>query len=370
MAWGSASLIPTLLLSLFEPAQASTPEPEPAAAPETESTERVMLGIVEGDPVFDRPDLASSMEAHLAGSGFAVEVYPLAEGSPRSRTTWAADTAALSDVHAVFWIEPSGPGHRLYLLEPQSRELWARALPPTEEPEVAVEQLGIMLRSLTTHLEPGGAGWESAPLPESVETAPDEPPASAPPTPAPAPRPEPPAPKPRLGPWLGLEVGYTGSNLDDRAPWQHGVGGFFDVELRVGAFLRWGAAYVQPDTRNVVVPTKLRRLPLTLSTGYRFRERWRMRAELSVTLVAEVFWWTSEDTPAARGVSGTQGRLALAPGAGVRWRVWRGLGIYVRGRADLWVINLDLEAAVTPPASVLSAHPVAGVAEAGLGYVF
>lgn len=340
-----------------EPSEAppSVPEVQPAA------TGNVLMGVVPGDATFDRPELAVVLREHLAGSGLEIHVVSIPATSLLGRLQWAQTAAREADRHAVFWLEPVGDEHRLYLLEPQQRQLWVRALPRATEPALALEQVGLMVRGLATTLEPGIPVEGLSPA-----TPPPTPPA---PVVAPAP-PAGPTELPRVDRRIAVGLEYTGGNLDDVAPWQHGVGSFVEVEHHTGAFVRLGAGYVVPQRRTEVVELTLHRLPFRLEAGYRFAEHRRVRPEVGGGLTAEVAWWNSHTTPGVRGLAGTSGRLALLAGAGLRVHIGRGLGFHVLTQLEVWLINLDLVADLSPKQTLLHAHPASGSARAGFYIVF
>lgn len=367
--WGAGRVEPAGPTTADEPAPPSVLEPRsaipeaPAEAPEARAVAsgNVVMGVVPGDPTFDRPELAVVLHEHLAGSGLEVQVVSIPATSLPGRLAWAQDAARATGRHAVFWLEPVGDEHRLYLLEPQQRQLWVRALPRATEPDLALEQVGLMVRGLATTLEPGGTVEGLSPAdtpPPAPAPEPDEPPSA------------PPAAPPREDRRIVLGLEYLGGSLDDVAPWQHGVGGFVELEHPRGAFVRLGAAYMIPQRRSEVVALTLHRLPFRLEAGYRFAERHRVRPEVGGGLLAEVDWWNSRMAPGVRGLAGTSGRLALTAGAGFRVRIWRGLGFHLTAQVEVWLVNLDLVADVSPKRTLLHAHPASGTARAGFFVVF
>lgn len=373
MAWAlfSAGLGWAAWMCLAEP-PALDSAPPPNDVPEVAG---VVLGVIAGDPTFDRPAFAMVLREHLVETGFDLAVETAPSDSLLSRMEWAKLRSEGEPIHAVFWLEPVGEGHRLYLLEPKSEQLWVRALPQAPDAELAFEQVGLMVRNLVSTLGDGADVQGLAPVPAPEPVA----------EPAEAGKPAPPSPLPAAsatkdpairggapaGRSISVGAEYVGSNLDRVTPWHHGAGGFLEVEFATRGFARLSGAFVPRLQRDVVVETTIRRLPFRLEGGYRFAEHRRIRPEVGGGLTAEFVWWEASDAPGIRGIGGARGRLAVLLGGGLRVRIWRGLGAHLQTHLEVWVVNLalvaDLPGSGTP---VLEAHPVSGLGRAGFHYVF
>lgn len=341
------------------------PEAPPAiSAPATEGPQ-VLLGVVPGDATFDRPAFGLVLRDHLADTEATLEVAPTTGATLLSRLEWAKHTGDARSLDAVFWMEPVGDGHRLYLLEPRRQRYWVRALPRAHDAELAFEQVGIMVRSLVSTLDEDvefeGLSPVAPPPPPEVAVSPQEPTAGSPA----AATPRPAAARP-----LTVAIAYSGSNLDDDTPWQHGIAGALDAEFAVPAFIRFGSAYVPPVTREGALALRLHRLPFRAEAGYRFAERRRIRGEIGAGIVAELLWWDIPTTANVRGLSGTQARVALSVGAGFRVRLVKGWGLHLNTSLDAWLVQLRLVADLPSRATVLRAHPVSGTAWVGTHYTF
>jgi hypothetical protein len=164
-----------------------------------------------------------------------------------------------------------------------------------------------------------------------------------------------------------IAASYAGTNFDARAPWQSGGALDVDIELPVAAFVRVGAAALQP-ARLAEPRVDVWHVPIAIEAGYRFRRGKRVRPEIGAGLDVDPVLWRARESA---GRSGRTARVAVGPVVGLTVRVWRGLGLHLWGRADVWAHNLTL---VVEDAAArrtrLRPHPVAAFLRAGIHFVF
>ena len=347
-----------LIAALVVLALAGAPAEPVATAPEdTNAQSRVIVGVVADDVPFVDPSLASILGASFGGTHVVPELQQLEAGRDLlDRMEWAHAIAA-PDVRAVYWIEPvDTQRHRLYLFDPRADQIWVRSLPQGSDPADVLDTLGAMVRSLTDGLPEGAPRGMDRVLP------PREEPPKTDPLPV-APKPTPPQPRAHVM----IAASYVGSSFDDEAPWLSGGGVDVDVELKRSAFVRVGIAALQPVT--ISSPRlDVWRAPIAIEGGYRFRRDKRVRPELGAALAIDPIVWTGKDDVAR---SGRTARVALAPMVGLTVRLWRGLGLHLWARADVWLHNLSLVVADgSGRTERLRPHPVAALVRAGIHFVF
>jgi hypothetical protein len=356
----------------FARAGSALAEPE-ADASEPVARSRVVVGTVIGDAPYDRPELQDVLAAAFASTAMSAEVKPLSGTDDLlARMQWA-ETSAEAGVRAVFWVEPVDvQTHRLFLFDPTSRRTWVRELPKSDDSDALLESLGIMIGLLAAGLDEGPPrGMQQAVLPTAPEPEPEPEPAPvvAPPPSEPAPA-EPTTPAPPRVRWVvGAE--YVGGNLDAEVPWHNGVGLRVGVETPIGVIARLRPAVLVPARAEVSPRLSILRVPIALEAGYRFRRDARLQPEIGVAMVVEVFDWSADDEPGLTARSGRTARVGLGPQAGLDARVWRGLGLHLHARADIWLRNVDLVVQESAAREArLSPHPVGAVLQAGMHYAF
>ncbi len=335
---------------------ACTSPPGASGAARAESI--VVVGVAADDAPFSDPALDAILDAGFVGTSNTAQVRPLEPGADLlAHMEWARQ-AASDGVRAVYWIEPvDDQRHRLYLFDPRTDQVWVRSLPQGNDASDVLETLGAMVRSLTEGLPEGTPrGMEPVAVPDAAHEVVPAPAASDPP-------PSPPATRFRLT----LGVAYVGVVFDRRAPWQSGAGLDVDGEFPIAVFVRVGAAAVQPV--HLSDPgVDVWHVPIGLEVGYRFRRDRAVRPELGVGLGVDPIVWRGRE---AAGRSGTSTRVGVGPTAGLRARLWRGLGLHVRVHADVWLHNVTLVAdAADGRATALRPLPVAAVTRAGIDWRF
>lgn len=325
----------------------------------------VVVGLPEGDPSFDTATFRDALAIHFEGTGLATEVVEVPRGTLPEHLLWASTRTDEPDVRVVFWVEgaPAG-GHRLYLMQPNSGgglgRVWVREVPQASDPDLMLESLGVMLRALATGLDESTepSGME----PVVVELAASQA------NPPPEPEPEPSRSAHRVS--LRVAAEYVGGNLDGRSPFASGVGARLGLDDATGALVYVGAAWMAPSSRadGAVV---IQRVPVVFGGGYRFRRDADLTPTLDVGLTTEPIWWTIDDRPGVRGRNGHSWRVAVSPGGGFDWRLWRGLGVHAHVRIDVWVSDLELVIEREGRReNVFDPHPVSATLRLGLHYAF
>ncbi|MEM9461942.1 MAG: hypothetical protein AAGF11_47725 [Myxococcota bacterium] len=342
---------------------------EPSAKPQSPPVarrDRVIVGITSGDPQITGEELHEALAGHLAGTSLRHRVALLSRSGDRdTRLDWASTFVVYDDVLAVFWVSGRGERQQLYLFEPKSGATWVRELPPASDPDALLESLGAMVRYISLWLERG-------PPPGMVEVEPPpKPPPKAPPQEPPPQEPPPREPPPPPSVRWALELHYAGGNLADPFPWQSGGGLGLEVETPVHVVGRLTASVLGPAVLRSVPRTTVWRIPLSLGVGYRFAPDRALRPLLDASVVVDPMVWQARGAPGVDARSGRGVRVAIAPGAGLRWILGRGVFLMLHVRADLWVLNADLVVSVdNRQESRLSPHPVSGLARVGVGYAF
>lgn len=362
-------LIAACSLALGGPAEESvvaTDEPPAEEAPV--ALTRIEVGVAKADPALEPSAVDEVLAGHLAGTGLQSTTSLLPAGDLVDHIEWAQQRAD-PDV-AVYVVELRDNGIRsLYLVGPGGEGLWVRELPAADDPDLLLESLGAILRGTSMALGGGPPrGMEIAELPTREPDPPDpDPPDPDPPDPDPDPDPEP----PRRKPTPSFGVSYRGGNLERAALWQSGASAFFDLELRSSVFVAATVGILAPAKSDGAPSLEVWRLPVVIDGGYRFRHGRNVRPDVGLGLVLEPLWWSAatSDGAAVRGISGRTGRLGLSPRVGLRWRLVRGLGLHVLGRADLWLLNAVLVVEDGDArTSRFRPHDVGAVFEAGLHY--
>lgn len=344
-------------------------EPQEVAPSEFPRT-RVVVGVRGDDRMVDAQTLDVVLGGVLADTGLSREVVSLpSQGPGTAPAAWAANRAGERDVLVVFWIDVAGDDCALFMYEVQARRMWVRRLAIPADSDALLETLGLVLRSYSVAAGEGPpAGMDEVVAPEPGPAPPPSEPKSEP-EPRPTPPEEPPPSPARFG-W-SLGAGYAGGSLARSVPWQHGAG--LDAELRwrdtvafsIGA--TWFAA-VRPSGDP---PTRVWRMPIEVLAGYRFRPGAALRPMVGAAVVLEPLWWDATSVAGARAVDGRLLRVAAAVAADLQWRLWRGLGLQIRARVDLWVVNADLVVSQGDRRDVrLRAYPATVTALAGLFFAF
>jgi hypothetical protein len=338
------------------PAGASTEtEPVAIAAPSD-----VVVGVVADDAPFSDPMLGQVLTAAFAGTEQRPRLQTLQTGEDLlDRMDWAREVAT-DRTRVVYWIEPVGDGrHRLYLFDPRTDRTWVRSLPQGSDATDVLDTTGAMIRGLTDGLPEGDPRGMERVVPPPVE--PVSPPTSPPPTKEPAPTP---APKRTH---VTIAASYAGTNFDASAPWQNGGALDVDVELPVSAFVRVGASMLQP-ARLDDPELDVWHVPIAIEVGYRFRAGKRVRPEIGGGVDVDPIFWRARESSAR---SGQSARVGVGPVAGLTVRLWRGLGLHVWGRLDVWAHNLELYAEdAAGRSTLLRPHPLAAFVRVGLHWVF
>lgn len=335
-------------------------------SPSAASGGRIVIGIPVRDPAVVGDELDRALGGHLAGTGLRHRVAALSDrGEVEHRLAWASTFTGEAQVLAVFWLEGTGDERRLYLFDPRAGATWVRELPSTDDSDALLETVGAMIRSISLWLEHGPPPGMAAVAASPPEPAPPPPiaPASLPSAAAPAPASMPPR-------W-GIELAYLGSTLATDVPWQSGAGLGVELEWASGAVGGLTVGALSPTLLDGAPETRLWRVPVGLSGGYRFRSGRALRPLVDGTLVAEPWRWSARTTDEAIGRSGAAVRIAVSPGVGLRWEAWRGLALLLHARADIWVLNSDLVVSIGGTrVPRLVPHAIAACARAGVGYRF
>ncbi len=357
----------------------------PTTEPATESTgpaddssdayprTRIIIGSSADDPGIDAEELRQALAGHLADTGLRSTVTSLGgrsgDDGKRRWLAWASRHAEERDVLAVFWIERSGDERRLFLFEPQQGTTWVRALPESSDPDELVESLGTMLRGISLFLETGPPEGMAPVTPPAAEESKD-PEESAKDTHGRPPPPIPSAPPPPSTLWT-LELAYAGGNLARDAPWQSGGSLALDIEWPVPVVGRVSVAAMSPAILRDVPRTSVWRIPVSIGAGIRFRRHHDVRPWVDAAAVIEPMWWQVRPAPGVDARPGRTVRVAVAPGAGLRWRLRGGWGLTLHARMDIRVREATLvvsQGGERVPR--LSPHPVAVFARAGASYSF
>lgn len=360
-AEASTTATPTEVVDAGVAATAEVEQP-PIQLPRT----KVIVGFTADDPSVTRTDLEQALAAQMADTGLQHRVATLAGDSDHGlRVAWASTFEMQRDVLAVFWIEGTSEARKLYMYDPDRGKTWMRTLETSSDPDELIVSLGTIVRGIslaTVAGAPSGMKEVEPPKPVPKEKEPPPPPVDDEPEPEP-----PPAPKTT---W-SVELAYEGGNLSSTAPWLSAGSIGLDVELPFQLVSRVAAAVYGPLPLSGPPQTTVWRVPINVSVGYRFRKGAAFRPMVDASLVVEPMWWQADTTPDVTAFSGSTVRIAVAPGAGFRARLWKGLGLLVHARADMRVRNADLVVSDRERrVSRLSPHAVAATARAGLYYSF
>ena len=306
-----------------------------AATDSAPARTRVQVGVPAGDTLLPPAEVELELQGQLVDTGLEGSVAATTDGELIDQIAWA-EASVEPGVLAVFFVQRvDDQGRRLYLLEPETGELWVRELPHTADGDLMLGSLGAMVRGISVALVDGPPRGMRAverpePAPEPVD--PVEPV-------EPAPAPVPAAPKPAFS----ITAAYAGSLLSGDIPWQSGGMLGLDVELASHGVLAARAGAYAPGTVDGPPAVDVLRIPIRLSGGYRFRADKALRPSIGAGLVLEpMLWWSDSSAVDVDTEDGQAVRVALAPEAALHWRVVRGFGFHVRGSADVWVSNVDL----------------------------
>lgn len=365
----TAVLGPQPLSAPDAPAPAESEASSADGAELTYPRTRIVVGVPAGDSLVVPDALSQVLAGHLADTGLQHRVATLATGSgPLVRLAWASTYARERDVLAVFWIEGEGEDRSLYLFEPTRGGTWVRSLEGSSDADALLESLGTLVRNISLWAGEGGPPGmaevepQPQPQPQSEEPEVEPEPVVADPPVRVAPRP------PRR---LTLEAMYAGGNLAATARWQSGARVGVDMEWRNHVTTGLSAALVSPATVDGTPRATVWRLPIGVSVGYRFAAGRAVRPYVDAAAVVEPLWWVGEDSPGATAINGRSARVALSPGAGLRWTIVGGFGIGAHARVDLWVFNADLVVSQGERRETrLRAHPAGALVSAGLFYSF
>ena len=327
---------------------------------------KVIIGFTVDDPLVTGADLKQALAAQLADTGLQHRVATLASDSDHGlRVAWATTFEMQRDVLAVFWIEGTSEARKLYMYDPDRGKTWMRRLETSSDPDELIVSLGTIVRGISLATAAGAPSGMEEVEPPKPTVAKEEP------KPPPKEEPKPPPPPPPKTLW-SIELAYEGGNLSSNAPWLSAGSLGLDVELPFQLVARVAASMYGPLPLSGPPETTVWRLPVNVGVGYRFRHRdVAFRPMVDASLVVEPMWWQADTTPDVTAFSGRTVRIAVAPGAGFRARLWKGLGVLVHARADLRVRNADLVVSDQERrVSRLSPHGVAATARAGLYYSF
>ncbi len=336
------------------------------ATPPQDARDRVELGLGPDDGLLSAQDVELTLAAQLFDAQLDAHVAPLGSGDLLDRIAWA-EAQVEPDVLAVFFTERVGEGRRLYLLEPRTGGLWVRELPRTQDDDLLLESLGAMVRGISTALRDGPPrGMTEVTRPSVPEPEPPKP------EPEPEPQPEPEVATPRPRPHLSVTAAYLGGMLARSRPWQSGGVIGLGVELPVHVVLGVRVGLFAPAPVKGPPALQLWRVPVRLHGAYRFRPNADLRPELGVGLVVGTMAWRPGDGDADDGGRpGEAVRVALAPQAGLSWRLAGGFGLHMNTMLDVWVSNADLVVEVgTARRSQLRPFVLTAALEAGAHYTF
>jgi hypothetical protein len=281
--------------------------------------------------------LEQALTAQLGG----MEIAPLLADLPAvAPTRDAVETGCArlrkGNVRVVVWLEPTGDGVHIRVLDVDRRALFERQIAAGDELATA-EAVGVVVRRALEDLTVAGVEPEGL---DPVTIAPPTPRA----VPRAATRPEPPPPRPRHR--LRIGVDYVGEMWARELPWQSGVLVQLGWIAPFGLYLGAHARAVPPLTvRDAAADLRVARHPVEIAIGYSLR-RGRLAIDASVVAIVDVL--TAVTTPQRFGVTTrdstrVDGGIAPRLRVGVRALDWLvvggGIGLDVFPRAFPYAVE-------------------------------
>ena len=239
-------------------------------------------------------------------------------------------------------------GLRVEMQRELDPEPWARALPAEPNPDLRLESLGVLVRSML-----------SAPLPE--------PPPEQPPEPAPEPAPEP-EPRPEAAPrnaGFDLALAYRGDTLASEHPWHSSAA--IDAALRTHRGLATGVAlaYTPPHDGGALA---LQRMGGELRLGAAFRPAKRLQPAVFGHASLEGLGWSGAPD-SARAAPGWAVRVGAGASGELRAFVQGGWFLVARLGATAWIRGATLEEQRGEARSTLTRTlPASGSVWVGVGH--
>ncbi|MCR9163844.1 MAG: hypothetical protein NXI35_24380 [bacterium] len=291
---------------------------EAAEAPVLVVRSRADLGLAEAT-------VQRALEGHLADVGYDVHV----DFAPEQRP-WPP-AAVRVELHPA-----ADGGLRVELQRALDPRPWARTLPPEPNPDLRLESLGVLVRSML-----------SAPLPE--------------PEPAPRPAPE---PTPRHAA-LDLALGYRGDSLAAAHPWHSSVA--LDVAARTHQGLALGIALAYTPS-HAGAALSLQRVGGLLRLGAAFRPTQRLQPAVFAHGHLEGLGWSGAPN-ASRATPGWALRVGAGASGELRALVRGGWFVSARLGVTAWIRGATLEEQRAEARSTLvRTFPASGTVWAGVGY--
>lgn len=293
-------------------------------------------------------DVTTVLRSHLAGTGLTPEVRMLDADALALPTAWAEQRLrGATGARAVFWVvADAGDVATLHLWLPGDAGAWARTLPDEHDRDARTESIGVMVRAMATSIE---VASPAVPPPAPAATTI----VAAPPSPPPVVR-----PPPRTH--VDLALGYLGSNLADRAPWQSGPSLRAQLvhpsRASVALGLAWAPSQHAGDALTIT------RVAIDASAGVMLRPQRRVRPSILVGGVIEAMGWGLRGFGRGWGL-----RAAVTAAAGLDVALSPRVGLVALARIDAWLRNATLVVdGPTGREPLLRGHPAAAAVFLGV----
>lgn len=313
-------------------APSSTPDP---------AAEAVLVVRCRGGLGLAEATVQRALEGHLADLGYAVHVDFAPGDRPWPKAPVRVELQLRDDGGVTVSMQRDADG------QPWERALGEQVDP--QEPDLWLESLGILVRSML-----------GAP---AVEAAPPEP--EPEPEPEPPPEPEsPPEPEPEQSPRSSLDVaaGYRGDTLAPGHRWHSAAA--LDLTGRwPGGFTLGGTfAYTPAHDGGGLA---LQRVGALLHGGFAWRPDARLQPSLKVAVSADALGW-SKAPPGARARPGWDARVGAGLALELRAFVTARWFLAVRARATGWIRGVTLRDSVGT--TLVETGPISGAVWVGVGH--
>ncbi|MBK6923393.1 MAG: hypothetical protein IPH07_38750 [Deltaproteobacteria bacterium] len=293
-------------------------------------------------------DVTVALRSHLAGTALVPDVRPLDGDALRDPTAWAEHRLhETPGARAVFWVVADDGIATLHLWLPGDAGAWARTLPDVDDRDAQTESIGVMVRGMATSIEAASTAVEPAVPPEPARVPVDESPT---PTQVVAP--------PRSH--VDVALGYLGSNLADRAPWQSAPALRAHLVHPSRATVALGLAWAPPQHAGDALT--ITRVGIDAAVGVTLRPGRRVRPSILIGGVIEAMGWELRGFGRGWGL-----RAAVTAGGGIDVALTARVGLTALARVDAWCRNATLVVdGPTGRERLLRGHPAAATAFLGI----
>lgn len=306
---------------------------DPATAPILVVRTMADLGLAEAT-------VQRALEGHFADLGYDVHV----DFAPGERP-WPP-----AAVRVELFPTDDG-GLRVEMQREPDPQPWARVLPPESNPDLLLESLGVLIRSML-----------SAPLPEPTPEPEPEPEPAAPPK---KPEPDPVAPPPPRYGAVDAGLVYRGDTLAAEHPWHSSVA--VDVAGRTHRGFAFGGAltYTPP---HAGADLSLQRVGVELRAGAAFRPATCLQPAVFAHAGLEGLGWSGAPN-ATRARPGWAVRLGAGTSGELRAFVRGGWFLLARLGVTAWIRGTTLEEERGEARNTLiRTLPASGSVWVGVGY--